>query len=113
MMPAAIETAFALGLVVPWELLYRADGNRITTFLTAAQECPLLAQNGHHNRAQRCLLLGVKRTSRLRCGMSASDPKRTSSEFFKRLNFWNCPHAFLWFRNLLPEWTTPSRTKLA
>jgi hypothetical protein len=44
MMPAAIETAFALGLVVPWELLYRADGNRITTFLTAAQECPLLAQ---------------------------------------------------------------------
>src|SRR6516225_8391744 len=25
-----------------------------------------------------CLLLGVKQTSRLRCGMSASDPKRTS-----------------------------------
>jgi len=41
-------------------------------------ECPLLAQSGHGNRAQRCLLLGVKRTSTRRCEMSAYDPKRRS-----------------------------------
>ena len=37
----------------------------------------LLAQSGHHGRANQCPLSGVKRTSRLQTVMSAFDPKRT------------------------------------
>jgi hypothetical protein len=37
-------------------------------------ECPLLAQSGHHNRAERYPLLGVKRTSAGCCEMFAYDP---------------------------------------
>jgi hypothetical protein len=40
---------------------------------------PLLAQSGHHDRAEPCLLLGVKRTSVGRASMSADDPKQTLS----------------------------------
>ena len=36
------------------------------------------AQSGHHDRAERCPLLGVKRTSGKLAAMSANDPKRTS-----------------------------------
>ena len=39
----------------------------------------LLAHSGHPYRATGCLLLGVKRTSRLIEAMSAFDPKRTLS----------------------------------
>src|SRR5262249_41027342 len=39
--------------------------------------CLLLAQSGHHNRAEPCPLLGVKRTSGEHASMSAIDPKRT------------------------------------
>ena len=39
--------------------------------------------------------------------MSAFDPKRTSNEFFKRLNFWKCPRPSLGLGTLLPEWATP------
>jgi hypothetical protein len=28
-----------------------------------ARQCPLLAQSGHHSRAQQCPLSGVKQTS--------------------------------------------------
>src|SRR5262249_25726159 len=35
--------------------------------------CPLLAQSGHGDRAQRCPLLGVKRTSNRQASMSAND----------------------------------------
>jgi putative ABC transport system substrate-binding protein len=38
---------------------------------------PLLAQVRHHERAERCPLLGVKRTSGGQASMSAFDPKRT------------------------------------
>jgi hypothetical protein len=38
---------------------------------------PIMAQSIHRHRAERCLLLGVKRTSRLIEAMSAFDPKRT------------------------------------
>ena len=38
--------------------------------LRSVNECPLLAQSGHPSRAQRCPLLGVKRTLPLR-GMLA------------------------------------------
>ena len=37
----------------------------------------LLAQSGHPNTLNQCLLLGVKRTSRGRAPMSAFDPKWT------------------------------------
>ena len=37
---------------------------------------PLLAHSGHHDRSERCPLLGVKRTSRDWSSMSANDPKR-------------------------------------
>src|SRR5262249_55771621 len=39
-------------------------------------QCPLLAQSGHHDRAEPCPLLGVKRTSIELSAMSASDPKQ-------------------------------------
>ena len=39
--------------------------------------CPLMAQSGHHDRAERCPLSGVKRTLQTRPVMSAFDPKRT------------------------------------
>ena len=45
---------------------------RLLHLLTA-----ILAQSGHGNRAERCPLLGVKRTSTRHRAMSASDPKRT------------------------------------
>ena len=38
---------------------------------------PLLAQSGHHNRANPCPLSGVKRTSLGHSEMSAFDPKQT------------------------------------
>jgi len=43
----------------------------------AAALCLLLAQSGHHDDAQQCPLLGVKRTSCEDAPMSAFDPKRT------------------------------------
>ena len=39
---------------------------------------PLLAQSGHHSRADPCPLSGVKRTAVAPSLMSAFDPKRTS-----------------------------------
>ena len=44
-------------------------------------QCPLLAQSGHRDGADECLLLSVKRTSRFQSVMSASDPKRTLASF--------------------------------
>src|SRR5262245_30375220 len=44
----------------------------------AAVQCPLLALSGHRLVHCKCPLSGVKRTWRLRCEMSAYDPKRTS-----------------------------------
>src|SRR6516165_6877379 len=41
--------------------------------------CPLLAQSGHPDTLNQCLLLGVKRTWRGPNAMSAFDPKRTLS----------------------------------
>jgi hypothetical protein len=41
--------------------------------------CQLLAQGRHPNALVRCLLSGVKRTSRNPPIMSANDPKRTLS----------------------------------
>jgi hypothetical protein len=38
---------------------------------------PLLALNGHSSNTTECPLLGIKRTWRVRCEMSAYDPKRT------------------------------------
>jgi hypothetical protein len=38
---------------------------------------PLLAQSGHPDTLNQCLLLGVKRTWTERYEMSAYDPKRT------------------------------------
>jgi hypothetical protein len=46
-------------------------------------ECLLLAQSGHRDRAEECLLSGVKRTLAGRYEMSAYDPKRT-------LDGWSC-----------------------
>jgi len=43
----------------------------------AAPRCLLLAQSGHCHRAERCPLLGVKRTLAGHVSMSAFDPKRT------------------------------------
>jgi hypothetical protein len=40
--------------------------------------CPVLAQSRHCRPAERCPLLGVKRTWRFQSVMSAFDPKRTS-----------------------------------
>jgi hypothetical protein len=56
----------AIGTACP-----RQRGDRL------AGRCPLLAQSGHHDRANPCPLLGVKRTCKVSGSMSASDPKRT------------------------------------
>src|SRR5262249_45358505 len=57
---------------------------------------PLLAQSRHHHSRQRCLLLGVKRTSQKCTPMSANDPKRTSSSL--------PPYPF---RNTAADWYDP------
>src|SRR5262249_20673417 len=41
--------------------------------------CLRLALSGHHSGVQRCLLLGVKRTSLRRRQCPTNDPERTSS----------------------------------
>ena len=41
---------------------------------------------GAHGRVAKCPLSEVKRTCRLRCEMSASDPKRTSKRSFPSLD---------------------------
>jgi hypothetical protein len=43
-------------------MIVRITDARGRTLCTS--ECPLLAQSGHPDRAERCLLLGVKRTLR-------------------------------------------------
>src|SRR6516162_3537923 len=52
--------------------------------------CLLLAQSGHANHSQRCLLSGVKRTSRGHALTSAFDPKWTSSNLT-----WQLPASWL------------------
>jgi hypothetical protein len=42
-------------------------------------KCLLLAQSGHHNRAEPCPLFGVKQTSQIRPAMPAYDPLQTSA----------------------------------
>jgi hypothetical protein len=42
------------------------------------EQCPLLAQSGHHDGAPECLLSGAKRTLRGHALMAAFDRKRTS-----------------------------------
>src|SRR5262249_25437044 len=51
--------------------------------IDAVDQCPLLAQSGHHSRADPCPLLEVKRTSNERASMSANDPKRTKLTYFQ------------------------------
>jgi hypothetical protein len=53
----------AEGLAAIERALSRGDGHRFDT-----REYQLMAQSGHHNRADPCPLLGVKRTS---CGPPA------------------------------------------
>src|SRR5215467_12028839 len=48
--------------------------------LCRGAECLLLAQSGHHKRADPCPLLGVKRTLIGDDAMSAFDPKETSAD---------------------------------
>ena len=62
----AVNLKKMLGLTIPTSLLATA-GARLTKAFAVdqrprARRCPLLAQSGHANRAQRCLLLRVKRT---------------------------------------------------
>jgi hypothetical protein len=49
------------------------------TLIRINRPCLLLAQSGHGHGAERCPLLGVKRTSHFLDRMSAFDPKRTST----------------------------------
>jgi hypothetical protein len=51
---------------------------------------PSSAQSGHHDRAEPCPLLGVKRTSRFQGIMSAFDPKRTSVADFSTPTVLGC-----------------------
>ena len=46
-------------------------------FLTRRYSRPVLVQKGHHDCAEACPLLGVKRTLLGDASMSANDPKRT------------------------------------
>jgi hypothetical protein len=61
---------------------YKKD-NLYPSETTADAGKPLLSdtindtQSGHCRRAERCPLLGVKRTSQFQSAMSAFDPKRT------------------------------------
>src|SRR5262245_28390299 len=55
----------ALGIGVPPVLIARWRSDRIKC------GCPLLAQSGHALVHRKCPLMGVKRTSRLHCEMSA------------------------------------------
>jgi len=73
-----LKTAKALGPTVPPALLAQAD-QVLDEVLYRSPECPLLAQNGHSIRVDRCPLSRVKRTSQECTAMSAYDPKRTSA----------------------------------
>jgi hypothetical protein len=66
------STAFFWAPVDGSEVFDNADG------------CLLLAQSGHCHRAERCPLLGVKRTSVEGASMSAFDPKRTFGLLYMR-----------------------------
>jgi hypothetical protein len=55
-----------------WSLLGK---RRLALLLHRKGSCPLLAQSGHRDTLNQCLLLGVKRTSQECAAMSASDPK--------------------------------------
>jgi hypothetical protein len=50
--------------------------------VTPTRSRPHMAQSGLCHRAERCPLLGVKRTSPFQSVMSAFDPKRTSTDSF-------------------------------
>jgi hypothetical protein len=50
-------------------------------FFLPTRSRPHMAQSGHADRGNECLLLGVKRKSRGRASMSAFDRKRTRSRF--------------------------------
>ena len=61
--------------------MHQGAGIGLATVLTTsdevielAVECPLLAQSGHPDTVNQCLLLGVKRTSPGLSEMSAYDP---------------------------------------
>jgi hypothetical protein len=71
------HTANDIGLSLPQSLLTRAD--KVIEQAAILLHCmsPPLAQSGHHERADPCPLLGVKRTLVGRGAMSAFDPKRT------------------------------------
>jgi hypothetical protein len=66
---------FGFSRLVKWRDIrsIRHDGDNII----AVPFFSLFAQSGHGDRAQRCPLLGVKRTSGGGASMSAYDPKRT------------------------------------
>jgi len=57
-------------------LRYSALSTSYLAKLTA--DCPLLAQSGHHDRAEPCPLSEVKRTSDGMSGTSPYDPKLTA-----------------------------------
>src|SRR6516162_4719002 len=46
----------------------------LSGYSDCAPKCSLLAQSGHHGRADQCPLSGVKRTSSRHTAMSAFDP---------------------------------------
>src|SRR5262249_52502134 len=75
-----LTTAKALGLTIPASSLSLADGLiELRRFLLQCMSL-LLAQSGHHDRADPCPLSGVKRTLVGGAAMSANDPKRTCAQ---------------------------------
>src|SRR5262249_1225550 len=61
-----------------------------------AGQCLLLAQSGHHGRADQCPFLGVKRTLCGRAAISAFDPKRTSATVILLSAFNLAPPCITW-----------------
>ena len=60
--------------------------------LTSLRECLLLAQSGHSDCRNECLLLEVKRTLLERARMSPSDPERRfATTVFRVSNFAQSP----------------------
>jgi hypothetical protein len=66
---------------MPPTLLIRADEVIEYALFCCNALCLLLAQSGHHDRAEPCPLSGEEWTSRIQSVMSGFDPKRTSVEW--------------------------------